>query len=138
MAGAFSLQLAGGVEWRIDPPLDPTDDAYVQTARAIRASGLEANTIATFSDGPWDLARFFAELVDSWRGWDGKRRWTALENEMEVEATHNGARVVIGLTIRRPYLTYADDAWTARIVFELEPGEQLANVARELASALSR
>jgi hypothetical protein len=29
-------------------------------------------------------------------------------------------------------LTYADDAWSARVVFALDAGEQLSSVARDL------
>ena len=138
MAEAFSLQLADGLEWRIDPPVDPHGDGYVRTACVrIRARGLEAGTVATFSDGTSDLARFFAELAADWRGWDGERIWTALENEMEVKASHDGARVMVAVTVRRPDLSYADDAWEAKIVFRLEPGEQLTNVARDLASTFA-
>jgi hypothetical protein len=45
---------------------------------------------------------------------------------MEIEASHEGARVLIAVTVRRPDMTFAEDAWSARIVFALEPGEQLA------------
>jgi len=135
MAEPFILELAGGLEWSIDPP---RGDAYVRTARVgIRAPGLEAHTIATFSDGPWDLALFFAELAADWRGWEGQRHWNALEGELEVRATHYGAHVLIAVTIRRPDMTFANDAWEARIVLTLEPGEQLDRVARDLALALA-
>ena len=138
MAEPFTLELAGGLEWSIDPPAEP-DDAYVRTARvSIRAAGLEAHTIATFSDGPWDLALFFAQLAADWRGWrEGERHWKALEGELEVQASHHGARVLIAVTVRRPDMTFANDAWEARIVLTLEPGEQLDRVARDLASALA-
>jgi hypothetical protein len=126
---------ASGLEWSIDPP---HGDAYVRTARvSIRAPGLEAHTIATFSDGPWDLALFFGQLAADWRGWEGERHWRALEGELEVQASHLGARVLIAVTVRRPDMTFANDAWEARIVLTLEPGEQLDRVARDLASALA-
>jgi Family of unknown function (DUF6228) len=135
MTEPFILELAGGLEWSIDPP---HGDAYVRTARvSIRALGLEAHTIATFSDGPWDLALFFAELAADWRGWEGQRHWKALEGELEVQASHHGAHVLIAVTVKRPDITFANDAWEARIVLTLEPGEQLDRVARDLASALA-
>ena len=34
-------------------------------------------------------------------------------------------------------MTFAKDAWEARIVLTLEPGEQLDRVARDLASTLT-
>lgn len=119
------------------PSARRTYDPYVRTARvSIRAQGLEADTIATFSDGPWDIALFFAELAADWRGWEGERHWGALDGELKVQASHTGARV-IAVTVRRPDMTFANDAWEARIVLTLEPGEQLDRVARDLASAFA-
>ena len=57
---------------------------------------------------------------------------------MEVEASHDGrGQVLVAVTVRRPEMTFAEDAWSARIVFALEAGEQLAGVAAELASVLT-
>ena len=101
----------------------------------IWAGGLQARTVVTFSDGPWNPARFFAELAADWRGWAGERRWRALEGEMDIEASHDGrAHVLVAVTVKRAGMTFAPDAWSARIVFALEAGEQLAGVARDLAS----
>jgi hypothetical protein len=135
VAEPFILGLPGGLEWSIDPP---HGDVYVRTARVtIRAPGLEAHTIATFSDGPWDLALFFAQLAADWHGWEGERHWKALEGELEVQATHRDARVLIAVTVRRPDMTFANDAWEARIVLTLEPGEQLDRAARDLVLTLA-
>lgn len=70
-------------------------------------------------------------------GREGERHWKALEGELEVPASHHGARVLIAVIVRRPDMTFANDAWEARIVPTLEPGEQLDRVARDLASALA-
>jgi hypothetical protein len=57
---------------------------------------------------------------------------------MEIGASHDGrGHVLIGVTVKRPEMTFAADAWSARIVFALEAGEQLAGVARDLASVLA-
>jgi hypothetical protein len=76
-------------------------------------------------------------LVADWRGWAGKRRWRALEGEMEIEASHDGSHVLVAVTIMRPDMTFAEDAWSARIAFALEPGEQLTGVANDLAAVLA-
>lgn len=68
----------------------------------------------------------------------GKRRWEALEQEMAIEAWHDGrANVMLAVTVRRPERTYADDAWSARVVFTVEAGEQFAVLARDITSLLS-
>jgi hypothetical protein len=139
MADSFTLELPAGLRWVIEPPADPHGDGYVRTALvSIAANGLEARTTASLSDGPWNPAEFLAELAADWRGWAGTRTWKALEGEMEIEASHDGARVMIAVTVKRPDMTFAEDAWSARIMFTLEPGEQLAGVARDLASALAQ
>ncbi len=56
---------------------------------------------------------------------------------MEIEASHDGSRVLVAVTIRRPDMTFAEDAWSARIVFALEPGGQLLGVANDLAAVLA-
>jgi hypothetical protein len=53
---------------------------------------------------------------------------------MEIGASHDGRRVLIAVIVVRPDMTFAEDAWSARIAFWLEPGEQLAGVAWGLAS----
>ena len=97
MAEPFSLELAGGLEWSIDPLAEPHGDAYVRTSRvSIRAAGREAHTIATFSDGP---------LNPPQRPCPDRRH---------------------------------RQAWEARIVLTLEPGEQLDRGARSGIGACQR
>lgn len=85
-----------------------------------------------------DLPAFLALLVDRWRGWDGTLTWTSMEGEMTLDATHDGSHVTLGVTVRRPQLTYEPDAWSARTVFMVEPGEQLRSLSREASSVLTR
>ena len=140
MAEPFRLRTSDGCEWIMHPPADPYEDGYVRTADVeIRADGVTACTTATLSVEPGGigLAGFLAGLAADWRGWDGKRRWQALEREMEIEASHDGrAHVMLAVTVRRPERAYADDAWSARVVFTVEAGEELATLAKEIISLL--
>jgi hypothetical protein len=140
MAEPFQLRTSDGCEWIMHPPVGPYGDGYVCAADVeIRAHGVTACTTATLSAEPGgtDLAGFLAALAADWRGWDGKRRWQALEREMEVEAWHDGrAHVMLAVTVRRPEHTYADDAWSARVVFTIEAGEEFATLAKEIISLL--
>jgi Family of unknown function (DUF6228) len=137
----FTLELPDSPTWVIDPPLDPHGDGYVREARVeIRADGLAAHTIATLDYSPETLAAFFNQLAADWRGWEGERRWKALEG-MAIEARHNGrAHVLVAVTIEHSWYTSAGekDAWSARVVIALEAGEQLTAVARQLASLLGK
>jgi hypothetical protein len=67
----------------------------------------------------------------------GRGPLEGLEDELEAQASHNGARVQISVTVKRPDMTFANDAWKARIVLTLDPGDQFDRVARDLASALA-
>jgi hypothetical protein len=69
-----------------------------------------------------DLPAFLADLVLRWRGWEGTLTWTSMEGEMTLDATHNGHQVTLGVTVRRPHHTHEPDAWSARVVFLVEPG----------------
>ena len=140
MAEPLHLRTSDGCEWIMHPPADPYEDGYVRTADVeIRADGVTACTTATLSVEPSGigLAGFLAGLAADWRGWDGKRRWQALEREMEIEASHDGrAHVMLAVTVRRPERAYADDPWSARVVFTVEAGEELATLAKEIISLL--
>jgi hypothetical protein len=61
-----------------------------------------------------------------------------MESEMSLDATHHGSHVALGVTLRRPHQTFESDAWSARVVFLLEPGEQLRNLSREASTILTR
>jgi hypothetical protein len=53
-----------------------------------------------------------------------------MENEMTLEATHDGTgHVQIAVTLRQAQRAHAPDAWSARIVLTLEAGEQLREIA---------
>jgi hypothetical protein len=139
MAEPFVLELSDGLTWIVEPPTDPYGDGYVRKAHVeLRADGLAAKTIATLhGHGVRDLASFFEDLATDWRGWAGKRDWRALEGEMAIEAWHDGlALVTIAVTVKRQWQPFADDAWSARVVFTLEAGEQLRATAQDLARLL--
>jgi hypothetical protein len=139
---AFRVCTADGCEWVMYPPADPFGDGYVYRAKVeVSAEGIAACTSATLSTTSAkevDLAVFFAGLAADWRGWQGKRHWEALEQEMAIDAWHDGrANIMIAVTVRQPKIAYAEEAWSARVVLTLEAGEQFAAVADEIASLLA-
>lgn len=85
-----------------------------------------------------DLPGFLAHLLEQWRGWSGTLTWTSMEGEMTLDATHLGHVVVLGVTVRRPDHTHDLDAWSARVVFLVEPGEQLRSLSRDASAVLVR
>ena len=77
------------------------------------------------------LSGFFGNLARVWRGWDGTRRWDALEHGMSVEATHRGRVVELLFILRRDY---SPDAWELRLPILIAPGESLRRAAADVES----
>jgi Family of unknown function (DUF6228) len=74
----------------LDFRLELTDEG-VSAATCVR-------TIA--GDG---IALWTAELAESYRGWDGVRRWESLERDARIDATHDGpGHVTLRFVIRGP------------------------------------
>lgn len=130
--------------WIMYPPVDPYGDGYVAHLRVeVVDDGLHAATTAMIDDdrtgGPGDLVGFLRRLADDWRGWSGTRVWNALEHEMTLDARHEGrGYVLLGVTLRRSERPYADNAWSARVVFVLEAGEEMTALARNIDALLSQ
>jgi hypothetical protein len=123
--------------WAVGRPADPYGDGYVHRVFVeVSDNGIAASGWVTFEGKtPQTLRDFLVQLDRDWRGWPGTRTWTAMENEMTLEATHDGTgHVRIAVTLRQAQRAYDADAWSARIVLSFEAGEQL----RELASTADR
>jgi len=121
-------------------PVDGHGDGYVYFLQVdLEDDGLVAHGSSAL-DGreQLDLPAFLAHLVERWRGWEGTLAWTSMESEMTLEATHHGRQVRLAVTLRRPHRTFEPDAWSARVVFTLEPGEQLSKLATDAAEILTR
>jgi hypothetical protein len=66
-------------------------DPIVQTVIAeLSSSGLRAirTVVHSYSTGFADLADFFAQLEQDWRGWDATRSRRSLEGDLDIEARH--------------------------------------------------
>jgi hypothetical protein len=142
MGQPFVLERDGHRRWSLYPPVDPYGDGYVARLRVeVLDDGLSAETTATIdrstAGSADDLGTFLQQLADNWRGWPGNRVWHALENEMTVDARHDGrGYVTLGVMLRRCRQAYIDDAWSARVVFTVEAGEEMSALAREVQSLL--
>jgi hypothetical protein len=79
------------------------------------------------------LRDYFGELARNWRGWQGELRWTSLEHDLTLLATHDGSGT-ISLKVRlRPELS-ALHHWTASAELLLDAAglERLARDAQAL------
>ena len=84
-----------------------------------------------YSFDPHDkgLPKFFAELAEQWKGWDGLKTWSSLEGEFNLECKHDRiGHVTTTATLHsNPY----GHGWTGQIRFDLAAG-QLKDIAAGL------
>ena len=98
----------------------------------LQSEGLCAGALV--ENGPVNLtgltiADLFAELSESWRGWDGERVWSSNEGTLELTAAHDG----VGHITLRVVLRHVSAApWEIGATLILEAGA-LAALAREAA-----
>ncbi|MGW3350023.1 DUF6228 family protein [Nonomuraea rubra] len=137
------LQAAGGPRWIVRSPQDPYGDGYVHTvATELYDDGMTASTVAKI-DGMYasldcTLPGFVEGLAAEWRGWDGVRSWASMERELALDVRHDRrGHVSLGVTLRASGPDWDDTAWSARAVFVLEAGEELARFATDLSRFLA-
>ena len=121
-------------------PVDEYGDGYWYALQVdLRDDGLVARGRSALDrrEGV-DLPGFLSGLAQRRRGWGGTLSWMSLEREKALEAPHHGRRVTLAVIRRRPQCSYDPGAWSVRVVFDLERGEQLSNLAREAAAVLVR
>jgi hypothetical protein len=75
------------------------------------------------------LPEFFAVIARDWKGWEGSRTWSSLEDEFELICEHDrvGHIKATATLHSNPY----GHGWTERIRFDLPPGD-LDRIAEEV------
>jgi len=104
------------------------------------SSGLRAirTVVHSYSTGFADLAGFFAQLEQDWRGWDDVRSWRSLEGDLSIEARHQFGHVQLRVTLRAYGPGWGNDGWTASANLTIDPGEQLSQIATDPSCLPSR
>jgi Family of unknown function (DUF6228) len=59
-----------------------------------------------------------ARYAADWRGWEGTRKWAAIEDGMTIEASHHGNRVNLLFIVRHDH---KPDAREARLPIVVAP-----------------
>ena len=116
-------------------------DPIVQTVIAeLSSRGLRAirTVVHSYSTGFADLADFFAQLEQNWRGWDDAKSWRSLEGDLDIEARHEFRHVQLRVTLRAYGPGWGNDGWTASANLTIDPGEQLSQIAADLGRLASR
>ncbi|MGW0435333.1 DUF6228 family protein [Micromonospora sp. NPDC003197] len=143
MSEPFVLAQPSGPRWAIHPLEDLFGEGYVYTAATELHDGdMTASTVAQFErlfvgQHHVGMTKFVETLAADWSGWDGVRRWRSLEDELELDACHDGRGYVsLGVTLRASGLYLDNTRWSARVVFKLEAGEEMTHLAADLAHFL--
>ncbi len=98
---------------------------------SLEATGLSASVRVDYpSYGP-SLVRFFSDLADHWRGWEGEITWHSLEGELDLAAVSD-VLGYITITVRVHPPTYPV-SWTAGASVLVEAG-QLERLHRQFVS----
>ena len=122
-------------------PVDDWGDGYVWSLRVeLHGDRLSAEGRRNLDGrGPENLPAFLAGVESRWRGWDGIRSWTAMDEALTLDATHHGHAVLLGVTLRRIDRTTdgGPEVWSARLGLAILPGEELRGLARDAAAVLT-
>ena len=116
---------------------EPFRDGYdfVDFVAEVHGPGLDAVASVRSAEGPQGLAAFMRSLVVDWRGWEGVRRWEAIEHQLVIDAEHDPlGHVDLRLTVRANWKL---DAWEATVGVRLEAGEELSRLADEVNALLA-
>lgn len=113
-------------------------ESGVPTQAEVRLSlgGLTASTTieAHWSGGFADIAAYFKDLERNWRGWRGTKTWKSIEGDLTLSAQHVSGRMQLRVTIERPRLDPGNDGWKAVGDMTIDLGEELSQVARDIAA----
>lgn len=84
---------------------------------------------------PTALAEFFDDLAKSWKGWTGDKRFTSVEHDLALRATHDGRGHVLLWVRLGTHVAEDAQTWLVTAPLALEAGqlERLAaSIRRDL------
>jgi hypothetical protein len=109
----------------------PFSDELLDFRVELEDVGLKAGTGVRTIQGD-GLALWARSLADSYAGWDGERSRESLERDARIYARHDGrGHVTLRFAIRGPR-AYDAAAWEASVCVNLDAGEDMRGLAREI------
>jgi hypothetical protein len=121
----------GQARVRLLSPERPFADEFVDFRVELQDLGLHAVTAVRTIAGD-GLASWSKTLADSYAGWEGERSWESLERDARIHARHDGrGHVTLRFVIRGPR-EYDEAAWEASVSVNLDAGEDMRGLARNL------
>lgn len=110
-----------------------SDDPYAGSnfVAELHGDGVDAVRSVFMFSFDWNaLAAYFADLAESWRGWEGENVWESIEHDLRITATSDRlGHCHLTFTLRDgPNYTWE----TTVSGFAISAGEDMAAVAREM------
>lgn len=133
MAGAEIFD--GRIRLSFSEPLGSGNAVDYLTVRLDGPSLSATRQVYAGWDGGFEgLARYFDDLVASWRGWEGERVFESIEHDLRLVATHDG-HVQMHIVL---WESSQPRGWRLEAAVRLEAGEQLSSAARDVAALVRR
>lgn len=118
---------------------DPGDEYVPYWCIELLADGFSAVRHDIALIGTPALAEFVAELADAFEGWQGIRTWCNADGDFRLEARHErGGHVRLGWHITTGWVVVRRGAWTASATVVLEAGEEMRQLAADIAELTGR
>lgn len=93
----------------------------------LKAENMTASS-KVYAFDPFDdsCSRYFADLANSWRGWNGVKQWNSLEGELKISSDSDSlGHIAMEITFE----SYG--SWKSQITMAFEAG-QLDDIASEI------
>lgn len=121
-----------GVKFR-DPVRPDADDPYADSRFIVelRDSGLHVERKVFMFEFDWEnLAAYFLDLEESWKGWEGEKSWWSVEQDVAIVATSDGlGHCHLQITVRDG----PNPTWQASMSdLKVDAGEDLSRSARSV------
>ncbi len=143
----FTMTSSGGLgaEIRLSGPfgatvvigegVDPYSDfSIVDFPVSILADGLNATTYVRSIVGHLD--QFLQEIADDWKGTQNRREWEAIEHDLTIDADRDLlGHVRLTFSLRD---SYRAESWLVRATVQLDAGEEMATLARQVKQLFRR
>jgi hypothetical protein len=117
---------------------EPFHDGYdfVDFPVSVSADGLAASTVVRSVEGPSPLALrlFMADIASEWKGLPEQRTWESIEHDLSIRARSDVAGHLVFTFILHE--NYQVSAWSASVTVNVEPGEEMSQVAAAIAHLL--
>jgi hypothetical protein len=100
----------------------------------LRCDGLAAKrrVVHNYASGFEDLADFFGQLADDWRGWSGEQVWESVEGDLRIEARHEYRHVQLRIVLRSQGPGWGNEGWKVTADLTIDPSEELTRAASDL------